>query len=319
MSEWNVSYDSFFYADLQSPKNQKSGVEVPINKTFLWGDEEWKVLSMYLFDKGPVFHICKRIKDETIREFYAKWGYLMQMAKEGRCDEVSSAERETMYADSPYGETSPIHITIDGNPVDSGCSMSDAWIPPRYDDAGPCENMPQILSHYALDDSDGWLIVHMECEWPEDFAGVNNISQIEISLEADDVEISGPRFSVREIGEEIHFIRPLTGQQHMLKILSSEPDKEEDDHWHYIQLAYTLEPDLSEDIFSVKDCSYGEIGGSGIIFACDEEDDAVHTAFSSLYVNPPEEIEWRTVFHEKIKEDLTLTLQAGRDFGIIVP
>lgn len=61
-----------FLADLQKPKTQNSGVEVSINKTFLWGAEEWKVLSMYLFDKGPVFHLCKRIKDETIREFYAK-------------------------------------------------------------------------------------------------------------------------------------------------------------------------------------------------------------------------------------------------------
>ena len=60
---------------------------------------------MYLFDKGPVFHLCKRIKDETIREFYAKWGYLMQMAKEDRHDEVSFAEWEMMRSDSPYGET----------------------------------------------------------------------------------------------------------------------------------------------------------------------------------------------------------------------
>ncbi len=48
MAEWNVYYDSFFFADLQKPKTQNSGVEVSINKTFLWGAEEWKVLSMHL-------------------------------------------------------------------------------------------------------------------------------------------------------------------------------------------------------------------------------------------------------------------------------
>ena len=321
MAEWNVYYDSFFFADLQKPKTQNSGVEVSINKTFLWGAEEWKVLSMYLFDKGPVFHLCKRIKDETIREFYAKWGYLMQMAKEDRHDEVSFAEWEMMRSDSPYGETPSIHITIDGSPVESGHSMSDAWIPLCYDNPEPCENMPHILSHYSLEDSDGWLIIHLEGEWPEDFASVEDISQIEVSLEAEDVDISGPHFSIKENETEIKFIRPLTGQQHTLKILSSEPasidNDEEDRPWHNTQLTYTLEPDLSEDIFSVRDCSYGEIGGVGIILDRGEEDDAVHTAFSSLYFNQPEEIEWRIVFHEKIKEDLTLTLQAGRDFGIM--
>ncbi len=322
MSEWNVYYDSFFYADLQKPKTQKSGVEISINKTFLWGAEEWKVLSMYLFDKGPVFHLCKRIKDETIREFYDKWGYLMQMAKEGRRDEISMAEREMMDSDSPYKETPAIHIAIDGNSVDSGYSMSNAWIPLCYDNSEFCKNMPHILSHYSLEDSDGWLIIHIEGEWPEDFTGVYSISQIEISLEADDVEIAGPRFTVKEEGEEIRFIRPLTGQQHTMKILSfTEPDsldnREEGDHWHYMQFFYTLEPDLPEDIFSVRDCSYGETGGAGVLLVCDEEDDAVHTAFSSFYFNLPDEIEWRIVFQEKIKEDLTLTLQAGRDFGII--
>lgn len=276
---------------------------------------------MYLFDKGPVFHICKRIKDEEIREFYAKWGYLMQMAKEDRHDEVSFAEWEMMRSDSPYGETPAIHITIDKKLADSGCSMSDAWIPLCYDNPEPCENMPHILSHYALDDSDGWFIIHVKGKWSEHFASVEDINQIEVSLEAKDVDISGSHFSIKDNETEIKFIRPLTGQQHTLKILSSEPasiDNDEEDHpWHNTQLTYTLEPDLSKDNFSVRDCSYGEIGGVGIILDRDEEDETVHTAISSLYFNPPEKIEWRIVFHEKIKEDFTLTLQAGRDFGII--
>lgn len=325
MAEWNVYYDSFFYADMQTPQDKRAGAEIPINKGFLWSTEEWKILSMYIFDEGPVFHICKRIKDETIREFYEKWGHVMQMAKEGRHEEVSQEQRTRMRFDSPYTETPSIDIEIDGKAVDSGISMSNAWIPRCYDNPEPCKNMPHILNHYTLSESDGWLITHVQGRWYADFSDIKNIDKIEITLKADPIDIPGPHFTIKENGEEISFIRPLTGQEHTLKVLSSEPgliegERMPDNQWeppnHYMQMTYTLTPDLTEDIFSIRDCSSG-MSGAGLMFEYgDEQDDPVHTAFSSLYFDPIETVQWFLNFHEKPQEDFSLTLKAGRDFNI---
>lgn len=317
MDKLKVYYNSFFYSDEKISQEQTDGIEVPINKDFVWGADQWKVLSMYIFEEGPIFHICKRIKTEVLNNYYSKWSQLMQLTKEGRYDEVSMEQREMMRVDSPYEETPSISITINGQNIDSGYSMSDGWIPSCYDDEYECsKKMPHILSHYALEDSDGWLIIHLQCKWPEVPFNIKSISQIELTLEADSLTVPGPHFTVNEAGEEISFTRPSTGQQHILKVSTPEAVvfEDEDGSAHYVQFTYTVTPNLPDEVFSIKDCK--EDGCAAILYCDDREDESVHTAFSDTHFDTTETIEWRMVFKEKVRQNFTLTLQEGRDFDI---
>lgn len=336
MSNWNVYYKSYIHSNEREGNHLSLGKEIPLNKTFTWGGNEWKVLSMYSFLEGPVFHICKGIDIRQLRDFYSKWPWLMDKEAMQRY-EIPEDEVEKMRKDSPYTGPQSIEITINGQSLNINSSCSDGWNP--MDD----EKKTDALSHYCLDPAHGWLIICARFQWVGNPIPMKDIKSIQIRMIADPVSVPGPQFTIKEEGEEFTFCWESTGICHTLKVLSYRQidlgndslTEDPDDPYEYpqqcVQMTYSLTPDLSDEVFSVEDSSCGdsprskedgrEVCNAGMpaIFFDDglEEDSNVHSASSALYFDPPEKVQWRMVFHEKIREDFTLTLQAGKDFDII--
>ena len=63
MAEWNVYYDSFFLRRSAKAEDAKLRCRSFHQQNFFFGGaEEWKVLSMYLFDKGQFFTFARESK-----------------------------------------------------------------------------------------------------------------------------------------------------------------------------------------------------------------------------------------------------------------
>lgn len=254
MAEWNVYYDSSFYQDEAEP-GAASGREIPVNKEFVWKGESWKLLSIYLFKEGPVFHICKRIELETIRAFQLKWRPIREKVQNHRMEEVSDEQLDMMMSDSPFTMDAFLRAEINDQHLEYGGSSGEGWNPAQdFDDEADHGDMLRLLKHYSLDGEAGWFFVHARTKWAK--TPIENIKKIEITFEHKPVTMNGPHFSVKEEGEEIEFVRPLTGQRHILKVLSYKPgvadysafENQLDDQWdypsHFFQLAYTVEPPI---------------------------------------------------------------------------
>ncbi|KJR46318.1 hypothetical protein UF75_3291 [Desulfosporosinus sp. I2] len=154
--------------------------------------------------------------------------------------------------------------------------------------------------------------------------------------------MSGPHFHVPAPGERIEFTHPTTGAQHTLTVQEYEQHEMSHEHFdsqnqefptHYIVMSYTLSPDLPEGAFTVTDCirsdqprqkrtnpnepqafnsiCIGIIGGAdgptAIIFGGSGQG-KLHVACSALHFEPVDDVEWRMVFHEKRREDVTVEL-----------
>lgn len=338
MSDWNVYYDNPSWSEAEEGQALEPGKEIPINKEFLRDGYQWKILSMYTFSEGLVVHLCKRIEKETIKTFYAKWVATRELILQQRVEEIPQEELDMMMDDSPFNTHATTGFSINGLPLQSEGTFFERWNPvqnPVHEEE--YKGIYNFLDRYSLDEDACWYIIHCKYRWSE--KPVESIEKVQLFFEALPTTIAGPRFSITDKDQEISFCRPLGGQEHVLKALSCQPMilSEElglDDQWeypkHYFQLIYSVTPDLSEDIFYVTDCSCGDsphqIGQKsdeelhimyvGLV-ALQSGSEEIHSASSALYFDPPEKVQWRMVFHEKIREDFTLTLQAGKDFDII--
>lgn len=136
----------------------------------------------------------------------------------------------------------------------------------------------------------------------------------------------GPHFAAHS-EQNIDFVHPITGQTHTLTVLSCTPKHLPNSHFndtnykypcHFQQLTYTLEPDLEEGSFPMRDCDLGDspklidqesneflptscigvaiIGGvSGVTMISSAENKQlskqVHTTCSALHFEPINEAE----------------------------
>lgn len=53
--EWKVTYDGGFWRN-----EGNAGIEIPIQKSFCWGEEKWYIPAVYICDKGLVIDYCKQ-------------------------------------------------------------------------------------------------------------------------------------------------------------------------------------------------------------------------------------------------------------------
>lgn len=345
MSEWNVYYENGFYSQ-EDMQNAAPGKEIPANKEFIWKNEKWKILSIYLFEEGFGFHLCKQIDPEAIQRFQSKWRPVRREIQAHKIENLSDEQIDTMMADSPFRMDAFLQVEINGQPLEFEGTTCEGWNPVQdFDDDADNSDILKFLNHYSLDEETGWYFVHARARWPKE--PIQTLEEIAIHFESTPVTMAGPHFTVKEEGEKIQFTRPLTGQQHTLRVLSYCPvildysafEDSPETQWecpkHYFQLAYNVTPKLSDEIFFIADCRRGDsprpkddtsdlthevlhIGSVMLLSECDQNTEIpTFSIGSSLYFDWPENVQWRIIFREKSEEDFTLTLQVGRDFGIM--
>ena len=127
------------------------------------------------------------------------------------------------------------------------------------------------------------------------------------------------------------FVHPVTGETHALHVVEYETQQmdaghlQDTDQWeyptHYSAMSFVVEPELPRQSLTVRDCGQGDrprpkqsnMAGPtvatsvGVILATSKSGQP-RAACSSLYFDPPEQIEWRMVFYQKTAEDMEVDL-----------
>ncbi len=330
--EWKVYFDGNFWGH---HGRERAGKEITLDKQFVWDDEVWHIPAIYACSKGLVLDFCVQIPAERIRSFMDKWNLSIKN------DETNFTDEQQLQTDAE----NPLSIKINPKVVLNGTILSDyhacgvSWNPCLPEGNGL--KAKSVAQHYGLDPAYGWVIWRAAYPWAKKHKP--QITTLSVTLVQKPVAVSGPHFHVSVPGEHIAFAHPTTGTQHTLTVQEYEQHKMSHEYFenqdyefptHYTVMSYTLSPVLPDSAFTVIDCvrsdqprqkstnpnepqTSSSVCAVGIIGCADgptaivfggSDQGKLHTACSALHFKPVDDVEWRMVFHEKRREDVTVEL-----------
>lgn len=312
--------------------------EIVINKIFSWGDEIWHIPAIYSCSKGLVVDFCVEIQPDKVKTFIDKWYYTLETN-----ERLSSEIRKQMEYENPMEVDFRFDLKVNGKNVVSKNRSSISWIPENcLPDGIECEReSKELIAHYGLDETRAWSFHRCSCSWATKSKPV--IKSVKLNLERTPTAINGVRFKNPSVGDEITFIHPIHKTEHKLTVLEYEKqefpisgfkDEEFEFPTHHTAMTYTLEPDISEADFQVRDCLDNEspkrkplnrfepqasydacsvaiIGGADgptAVFTSSVSNKEQHIALSALRFEFADDIEWKIMFREKLMKDIEVDL-----------
>lgn len=300
-SRWDVGFGTGF-ADWCEKKD--AGQELTLRRSFQWHKEEWTIPAVYLCEDGIVIDSYLEVPLDTMARFHKKWG-----DKDPSVLSIEEQMRRTL--DDPLAVDAKGGLFVNGKPAPLRKSAIIRWDPTLENPW----NARRTLEHYGLDPDKGYLLRR------ESFLrrGKNPpIRSIELRLEAASVSVPGQRFIAPRPGENMEFIHPVTGQVHTLTVISQtrealDPNFLSDHPCCYTRLTFSLEPQLSRDMFSIVDHDPGDPFPNGpntyaSAFLTGKIPSAGHFAVSSLRYTPADLITWRMIFRQKLRQDLSVPI-----------
>ena len=335
-TEWKVTYDGGFWSN-----KGNAGIEVPIGKTFYWGEEQWYIPAVYVCDQGLVIDYYQQVDPTQVKAFIDKWDLLNEWKNHYTKEEQEQIERE-----HPLHTSFNSHVIFNGQKLknDHGCGLP--WIPASCLPDGLLRETEaiQITEHYGLDDHLAWYLQRSCYRWG-DVSGLDILS-LTVHLERDHENIAGQHFMTPAVGESVSLIHPLTEQAYVLTVHEVEQqelpehafhDSTKEYPKHYWAMSYSLEPDIHNKGFMIQDCSEGDrpkkkkitpnkhcyepesvasVGVIGVIGGADgptaisigQRTSKLHAACSSLHFDPVDAVEWRVIFSEKLMDDIEVEL-----------
>lgn len=290
------------------------GKEFPINKAFSWDAEEWKILSLYLGEKGMIVDICKWVDLKQLKIFHDKWG---KYRKQG-LDALSNEQYQELCEDRrPFNMDFGLTLKIDNQTFRCNCycfNMFDVIMPEENDD-----DIHKIGIHYGLSNELPWMIFQGEIPYNSkdnvrlEISDLQN-ADIKLTLTPDDTEVYGEPLDIKEAGQEFSIIHSVTKKEYLLKIKKIEWERHNlsDERKYSLEITYTLTPDLGDEEFALSNRSGGDGENQPAMIYCKKElpEDAeiLHTTSSYLYFEPREQIIWKPRFTVKIKNPITLDM-----------
>ena len=331
LPEWKVYLEGGF---LRHRGRDRAGREVVLGKKFDWMGAAWQIPSIYLCAKGLVIDLIKRVPAAEAEAFLAKW----HLDQDSREEEYGEEDRMRLGAENPFDSHLCPDIWVNGLKSDEMHGWQVCWIPQM-----PKEQQPEgnaAILHYQLDPRDGWVIDRRSVRWRTKRRPSLRSLSVQMAREA--LAWPGPHFYVSHPGEEIPFVHPVTGTEHILTAIGEEPRGYPVEKLpmpgmeippHYRTLTYCLTPEPPEGTVSVVDCdasdpprlvssdpmepemrgaaAIGIIGGADgptAILISEPSARQSHLACSALHFVPPTAVEWRFVFYDRSGETKTIEL-----------
>lgn len=330
LPEWKVFFDSGFWPQ---EENQEAGQEIPVKQSVPWEKDTWWILSLYLCREGLVLDVCKEIQPSEIKAFRDKW------YPEGTdYSTITKEQIEQMAAENPTDES--IRPSLFNDEIELAWSGTSGvgWNPCLQPGEDNSLEAKSAVQHYGLDKDKGWLVERMSFAWPKQ--GNCVVRDLKLMLSQNPVALAGPHLTDLREGQIVQCQHPFTGEQYSMTVKEIRQekismDRRKNSQWIYpeclTQLSYTLEPDLSADKFRLVDCAEGDrplerehqcktnscssnaiIGGAdgptAIFVASKSTSKKLHIACSSLHFEPVYQMEWRIVFSQKMREDITIPI-----------
>lgn len=332
LPEWKVYFDGNFWGH---SGRQRAGREIPTNIQFVLNDKVWHIPSVYACSKGLVVDFCVQIPMKIIGDFMSRWNFSI----ENDGSDFTKAQQAQIDAENPMAINISPEIILNGKTISCshGCGLS--WNP-CFTELNSIES-EGVLKQYELDPTNGWVIWRSAFPWQT--KRKPKISSLSITIKHDPVQVYGSNFNVSMPGEGIDFINPLTNTQHKLIIQEYEQkeiptdgfmDNDYDFPTHCIAMSYTINPELSDDSFSIGDSSDGDrprrkhinpmepqaSAAAMAIGVIGTSDKSTPIAFggsnqvrlravcSALHFEPVRAVEWKIIFHEKPCADMTVKI-----------
>lgn len=330
--EWKVYFDADFWGH---SGRERAGKEIPLKKQFLWGDEDWAIPAIYPCAKGLIVDFCLRVPPERIRAFLERWN----LSADGGGAQLTVEQRMRMDAENPLAARVNPQAVLNGTelPSSHGCGL--CWNP-CFPESNGLEAW-SVMRHYGLDPEQGYVVWRGAFPWKT--KRKPQFKTLRVVLKQEPAAIPGPHFGASFPGEQIEFIHPSTGKKHTLTVQEYERQELSAEHFndpdlefpkHFTMMSYRLSPDLPDQAFTVADCAPGDrprqkhadprapqatgdvccigiIGGAGgpaAIVLDGGNQGKLRAACSALHFEPAENVEWRIVFHEKTRSDITVDL-----------
>ena len=303
---------------------EKPGRELPVNKTFRWGEREFILPAVYACADGLVADFFMTAPTEEVEDFVRKYRRL----EEDETFSWTEEEVQTFQRENPLNLSFWADAFINGKRSEQTRGSGSFWLP--LEGAERDSEVGLALIHYDLPLDRCWHFTR--CVFPWATKKKPALKSLFFWLNQEPCDLWGEPFVAKE-GERVELTHPATGEKHVLTVLDSQPDVLEDESgegytWptHFWKLEYTLDPPLDREEFSLRDCDEGDgpvencsaesdceasaiafIGGmDGPTALCVgvEEGSQSQIAMSSLHFEPAERVQWRPVFRVRELESV---------------
>lgn len=332
-AEWKVTFGGGF-----CDHDGDSGVEISIDKSFVWGAEKWYIPAIYLCGEGLVIDFFMEADPTQVKAFIDKW----DLYNEDR-NHYTEEQREQIRREHPLKVDFYGMVTCNGRPLrrKHGCGLtwlSTSCLPP---DCIPESDAKWVLEHYGLNLDKAWSIHRCAYGWGAQKE--KSLESLDLRMVRNPENFAGQHFLTPAVGESISLTHPLNGQLYTLTVHEVE-QQELPEHafrdanmeypMHFTAMSYSLEPDITGQGFMIQDCAEGDrprrkecdpdnagpvacnAVSVGIIGGADGPTAIIlgktvpklHVACSAPHFEPVESVEWRTVFSEKLMDDVNVNL-----------
>ncbi len=308
---------------------------LPINHSFLWGEQEILIPAVYVGKAGAVLDVCAKIPIEDMAAFLKKWDYKRRMSLK------TPEEFEQIDADNPGSREFVVEICLDGTPLVLRMSSSLRWYPEsviQMGNANPAsedgfennKSAEEWMRAYSCDKGCCWYFERLSYNWNgEPILSPQNIS---LAFRANLISITAGHFSTGGScdGKMVKTADPITGQEYTLTLHSCEQIRNSFAEIGakgvvYPEccqiLSYSIAPEIDHSLFCIRDCAEGDHprmgdtqeppsgsnGPTAVFMAGKNAAPDNRMAVSSLHFEPVSEVQWRMVFQIKPKNDTEIS------------
>ena len=305
---------------------------IPINRSFLWEEQEILIPTVYVGKAGAALDVCAKIPIEDMAAFLKKWDYERRMSLK------TPEEFEQIDADNPGSREFAVEICLDDTPLLRRMSSSLRWYPDciiRMENVEPAsedgfennKSAEEWMDAYDCDRECCWYFERLCYNW--DGEPLLSPQKISLAFQANFISITAGHFSTGASlnDETVKVVHPITGQEYVLTLHGYEQTRHSFAeigakgmvYPEYCQmLSYSISPEIDRSLFAIRDCAendrprmsdaQGQPGGSdgptAVFMAGKSTDPEKRAAVSSLHFEPVPEVQWRAVFRIKQKNDV---------------
>ncbi len=308
---------------------------LPINHSFLWGEQEILIPAVYVGKAGAVLDVCAKIPIEDMAAFLKKWDYKRRMSLK------TPEEFEQIDADNPGSREFVVEICLDGTPLVLRMSSSLRWYPEsviQMGNANPAsedgfennKSAEEWMRAYSCDKGCCWYFERLSYNW--DGEPILSPQKISLAFRANLISITAGHFSTGGScdGKTVKTADPITGQEYTLTLHSCEQIRNSFAEIGakgvvYPEccqiLSYSIAPEIDHSLFCIRDCAEGDHprmgdtqeppsgsnGPTAVFMAGKNAAPDNRMAVSSLHFEPVSEVQWRMVFQIKPKNDAEIS------------
>ena len=327
--EWKVFFHGSFYGKLRGHyPGERAGKEIVVDKTFLWGNEEWTIPSVYTCSSGLIIDFLLKVRTDDILAFIRKW----QPGPGSGTDDPDQNSWRQMEEENPLTVHFTPSVYVNGNRLSCDHSAGICWNPVC---PGDITEIRPVMNHYRLNPACGRVIWRSYFPWTTKRRP--DIRTLAVDLKSEKQTAGELRFHTAGAGNQILFTHPVTGQKHTLSVKtysmyhmdgSLRPDPAKIWPDCYMVMGYTITPALAADSFTIMDCAacdkpkeipdktaasisiIGGADGPSCIFFRDPDHPQLQYAASALHFKPVKEVEWQMIFYQRKKADIRVEIFA---------